>query len=279
MRKNILNLLCTASLALVSANAAAITFSEATIHFGNIIPTETVGGLGEVLAEVSNSNSDEVMQATRDYSASSYGSTLNRRAAFDLSSSISVPSDAPSAVLTAPVEARNRVIDTINIGAGGSFNDGDTIKVLLQIQFDAIVQQEGRASGVMQGDFELRANSGTNAINLLVDYTTGPLNPPQGFTYSNYWEFLVDATVRGVLTYDSYMRGTINGTAFDPGLSGTNLMNFDALIAFSHAPGYEDLILSTDSGAPISPIPVPAAVWLFGSGFISLIGIARRKKA
>lgn len=30
--------------------------------------------------------------------------------------------------------------------------------------------------------------------------------------------------------------------------------------------------------AVVSPIPVPAAAWLFGSGLIGLIGIARRKK-
>jgi len=29
----------------------------------------------------------------------------------------------------------------------------------------------------------------------------------------------------------------------------------------------------------VQPVPVPAAVWLFGSGLIGLIGIARRKKA
>jgi len=28
-----------------------------------------------------------------------------------------------------------------------------------------------------------------------------------------------------------------------------------------------------------SPVPVPAAVWLFSSGLIGLIGVARRKKA
>lgn len=28
-----------------------------------------------------------------------------------------------------------------------------------------------------------------------------------------------------------------------------------------------------------SPVPVPAAIWLFGSGLIGLIGVARRKKA
>jgi hypothetical protein len=29
----------------------------------------------------------------------------------------------------------------------------------------------------------------------------------------------------------------------------------------------------------VSSVPVPAAVWLFGSGLLGLIGIARRKKA
>ena len=29
----------------------------------------------------------------------------------------------------------------------------------------------------------------------------------------------------------------------------------------------------------VNPVPIPAAVWLFGSGLIGLIGIARRKKA
>ncbi len=31
--------------------------------------------------------------------------------------------------------------------------------------------------------------------------------------------------------------------------------------------------------AEVAAVPVPAAVWLFGSGLISLIGVARRKKA
>ena len=34
-----------------------------------------------------------------------------------------------------------------------------------------------------------------------------------------------------------------------------------------------------DSYAPIGAVPVPAAVWLFGSGLLGLVGMARRKKA
>ena len=29
----------------------------------------------------------------------------------------------------------------------------------------------------------------------------------------------------------------------------------------------------------VTPVPVPAAVWLFGSGLLGLVGVARRKKA
>jgi hypothetical protein len=38
------------------------------------------------------------------------------------------------------------------------------------------------------------------------------------------------------------------------------------------------IVSSTLATTSVSTVPVPAAVWLFGSGFIGLIGIARRKK-
>jgi len=38
-------------------------------------------------------------------------------------------------------------------------------------------------------------------------------------------------------------------------------------------------ITDTDFAFRISAVPIPAAVWLFGSGLIGLVGVARRKKA
>ena len=32
------------------------------------------------------------------------------------------------------------------------------------------------------------------------------------------------------------------------------------------------------SFAQVAPVPVPAAVWLFGSGLLGLLGVARRRK-
>jgi hypothetical protein len=43
--------------------------------------------------------------------------------------------------------------------------------------------------------------------------------------------------------------------------------------------GIDKITVSSQSPVITPKVPVPAAVWLFGSGLIGLIGVARRKKA
>jgi len=43
--------------------------------------------------------------------------------------------------------------------------------------------------------------------------------------------------------------------------------------------GQSDSIMSYQSDLVVSAVPVPAAIWLFGSGLVGLIGVARRNKA
>jgi FlaG/FlaF family flagellin (archaellin) len=51
------------------------------------------------------------------------------------------------------------------------------------------------------------------------------------------------------------------------------------LIVFDGFNGLGDRISGNTLAIDLAPIPVPAAVWLFGSGLLGLVGIARRKKA
>jgi hypothetical protein len=48
---------------------------------------------------------------------------------------------------------------------------------------------------------------------------------------------------------------------------------------YSFISSFSDEEIVAEGTMSVSPIPIPAAVWLFGSGLLGLVGIARRKKA
>ena len=85
--------------------------------------------------------------------------------------------------------------------------------------------------------------------------------------------------------------GTVSGsgsgsalTAAGPGSWTGTVVNFGnvgaAWTAFDGTPYSEKFNITVNgTAAPPAVIPVPAAVWLFGSGLIGLVGVARRKKA
>lgn len=62
-----------------------------------------------------------------------------------------------------------------------------------------------------------------------------------------------------------------------PGSSSTLTLSDSALVPFTDASG-ATIAMNYVDGVAINPVPVPAAVWLFGSGLIGLVGVARRKK-
>jgi len=77
-------------------------------------------------------------------------------------------------------------------------------------------------------------------------------------------EFVIGLTGLGIGNPDpwgSYSGGYVNGMLY---LNGSVFVNSDSDLHFRT---YVD----------VSAVPVPAAAWLFGSGLIGLIGIARRK--
>jgi len=91
--------------------------------------------------------------------------------------------------------------------------------------------------------------------------------------------------------YDVAGWGDVNGTpgfyaSADIGTAVSfyqvNVSDVDFISAVETQMG--DWLLTTDGTltygtAPVSAVPVPAAVWLFGSGLLGLVGVARRKQA
>jgi len=71
------------------------------------------------------------------------------------------------------------------------------------------------------------------------------------------------------------------GSYFVPNTNGDNKWN---QLDFSSASGVKRMVIEMKGSGAIdnleyTVVPVPAAIWLFGSGLIGLVGIARRKKA
>jgi hypothetical protein len=107
-----------------------------------------------------------------------------------------------------------------------------------------------------------------------------------------------DFSVPGSTTYQTFSTGT--ATAATGTINGAGLVNigdvngdlvddYSAILVsagqvgsawggFFGATYFEAWNVSLLSKPGTTPIPVPAAVWLFGSGLLGLVGVARRKK-
>jgi hypothetical protein len=78
------------------------------------------------------------------------------------------------------------------------------------------------------------------------------------------------------MTYQGIANGAAVGTAQTLYLMSTEGAGADANVYASTGA----LLLSlngTLSGAPVGAVPLPAAVWLFGSGLLGLVGVGRRR--
>ena len=68
-----------------------------------------------------------------------------------------------------------------------------------------------------------------------------------------------------------------------PGVEGQDYALFTDLVPFDLGGGVMGIRLGgfdgSVTGFQLAAIPLPAALWLFGSGLLGLVGIARRKKA
>ena len=94
------------------------------------------------------------------------------------------------------------------------------------------------------------------------------LDPSAGYALTNY---ITVNTTSLPITWGTYSLGIV----IDASLDG-QILQFGFLNTASF---YESSGVIYDNVNFGTVVPVPAALWLFGSGLLGLVGIARRKKA
>ena len=87
------------------------------------------------------------------------------------------------------------------------------------------------------------------------------------FTYGG-WQLDLNTLIVEADSSDGFLH--LSGTGL---ISGNSYQNTNATWSFSA----ESATLYSMSVTSVATVPVPAAVWLFGSGLIGLFGVARRK--
>ena len=122
-------------------------------------------------------------------------------------------------------------------------------------KFDVVVRTNGAANRVAP-ELTFSIDNSTNILDIFSDYVDGSTNSANGSTF-----------------FAAHIAGFSDVNLDSPGVDCV----YDA-----DGPSVEcnELVsIWVGSDGTVSVVPVPAAVWLFGSGLLGLIGVARRKKA
>ncbi|MGA9032856.1 MAG: PEP-CTERM sorting domain-containing protein, partial [Sulfuricaulis sp.] len=126
--------------------------------------------------------------------------------------------------------------------------------------------------GAMQGSigFTLTDNNNNGAT-----LTTSGASIYQGSIDGNVARTLWDPTTSFTAPFASTSSSTYFGFPTREAAPESIDSNIGILITFSLTPGDS---ASFTSNFDVVPVPVPAAVWLFGSGLLGLFGLSRRKR-
>lgn len=102
-------------------------------------------------------------------------------------------------------------------------------------------------------------------------------NPNQGSTIRIYSEINGGGQLLGTLFLPQTPHQGLDGNIFPMSFASTSFSGVAKSVDFismAHSGYVDDLSINT-----VAAVPVPSAVWLFGSGLLGLTGLARRRKA
>lgn len=158
-----------------------------------------------------------------------------------------------------------QIIATVSIMLSATFANASTILTANNADVDFIVYGDFNFSAAV---FENEANLNLGSILTSISFTTIPATP-----------------VSPVISFGQAMIAV--GNSFVVGISTDGGMNWIAdngysggttgVVSFSSAGSVVDAGIVLVDVQQVASVPVPAALWMFGSGLIGLVGVARRK--
>ena len=137
--------------------------------------------------------------------------------------------------------------------------------------------------------YDAADTTGGDTWTFTFDYATNPGFGPAGDTqvgafirvFDGAFNLLADDTLDTNTTSAEFLNGTLSVTLDSAWTGGFFQVGFNNLVGNYEDSGmfYDNACLSNDGSCSAPAVPVPAAVWLFGSGLLGLVGVARRKKS
>jgi hypothetical protein len=180
-----------------------------------------------------------------------------------------------------------------NIG-GGYLEVGDTLTISLNSTATANTGFVGRDqlgyAGFGYSNYTDDGSGNTNTLSFLFDYTmsytTSLTNDVAGDQASVRFEttiVLSDYDLGGTTTIDLFPESTTDAISEQSNASGTftpgGMKSGSFSLDLEGSSGYFDITANARTSSFVNAVPVPAAVWLFGSGLLGLVGVAKRKTA
>ncbi len=123
-------------------------------------------------------------------------------------------------------------------------------------------------------------NADVNGDGIIIDCrgggVTGCADNEMGFLF---WEEGITADAPGPFS-NAQSNTYWSATEYGPGLAGAFSSGFAGVGGVTAVNLKDTLVFAwAVRSGNVSAVPVPAAVWLFGSGLLGLVGVARRKRA